>query len=133
MFNQQQSKNNVQKKNGIALLLTIVVIGITGFSVMAYLAQSGILSIRSSQFQEAGAQTKTLLEGCIDEVIAQYMHDIDFNSNEVSLGANSCGIIVISEDDEEKIIELSVATSTITQSVEVTISPVPVSLVNIHW
>jgi len=121
-----------QKPKGIALLLTVIVVGITGFSVMAFIARSGIASLRSSQYQQTSTVLQSQAYGCIDEVIAQNLRDADFAENSISIGSNTCLINTLASSPTEKTLDLSVTNGTSTQSVEITIGLDPISLISIN-
>lgn len=123
---------NKQPPKGIAMLLTVIVVGVTGFSVMAFIARSGIASLRTSQYQESGLILQSQVDGCIDEVIAQHIIDPEFSEGSVSLGVNTCTINVMESGPVQKILDLSVTDGISTKSIEITIGLDPISLISIN-
>ncbi|MFH1611645.1 MAG: hypothetical protein ABIA83_03545 [Patescibacteria group bacterium] len=124
--------HKTKPKKGIALLITVIVIGITGFAVMAFLARSGLISTRNTQLQNVGIIARNQLSGCIDEVMAQYLRNPDFNEPSVSLGFTTCTITTIASGPTEKTLELKVVKSNATQIIHVTAGLDPVSLISIE-
>ncbi|MBT3230369.1 hypothetical protein HN358_01105 [Candidatus Uhrbacteria bacterium] len=121
-----------QQPKGIALLLTVIVVGVTGFAVMAFIARSGIASLRSSQYQKESIILENQLSGCVDEVIAQHLIDTDFNRIYISLGPSTCTIATIASSPTQKTLELSTTNGISTHTKEITIGLDPVSLISIN-
>lgn len=124
--------NSKDKKNGIALLITVIVIGITGFAVMAFIARSAIISTRNTQLQNLGIIARNQVFGCVDEVIAQHLHDSGFNDPSVTLGFTNCAINTLESTPTEKTLELQVTKSRATQIIQITTGLEPISLISIE-
>ncbi|HAL50314.1 MAG: hypothetical protein UU40_C0002G0013 [Candidatus Uhrbacteria bacterium GW2011_GWD2_41_121] len=117
---------------GVALLITVVVIGITGFAVMAFLARSGIISTRNTQLQNIGIIARNQVFGCVDEVMAQHLRNPDFNQSTVTLGFTDCTITILDSNPNEKTLELEVSKSNATQIIQIITGLTPVSLISIE-
>jgi hypothetical protein len=76
--------------------------------------------------------SQKLLEGCIDEVIAQHLHDIEFDDASISLGDTTCSVITINKTDEQKEVQLSVSDGDTTQSIFIVIDLAPITILSIH-
>lgn len=123
---------NKKQKNGIALLLTVIVIGITGFAVMAFIARTALISTRNTQLQNIGIIAKNQVFGCVDEVLAQHLRNPDFNEASVTLGFTNCTITTLDSTPTEKTLELQVTKSSATQIIQITTGLAPVSLISIE-
>ena len=104
----------------------------TGFAVMAFIARSGIASLRTSIYQRSSIVLQSQVYGCIDEVIAQNLRDSNFGESSISIGANTCFVNTVSSSPTQKTLDLSVTNSTSTQSIEITIGLDPISLISIN-
>ncbi len=121
-----------QSPEGIALLLTVIVVGVTGFTVMAFIARSGIASLRTLQYQEDSMSLEGHVYGCIEELMAQNLRDPDFNAGTLSIGSVEHTINTIDSGPEQKTVEIIASDETITRREEVTIGLDPVSLISIN-
>ncbi|MBU4315365.1 hypothetical protein KJ673_03085 [Patescibacteria group bacterium] len=124
--------DQVKPTKGIALLITVIVIGITGFAVMAFLARSGLISTRNSQSQENGMVARSQVFGCVDEVVAQYLRNPEFNNNAVSLGSTICTVTTLESNPTEKTLELQVVKSDATQIIHLRMGLDPISIISIE-
>lgn len=84
------------KTPGVALLMTVLVIGAVSVMVLGSLVQTGLSSITLQSFAQDDLAARQRLLSCMDEVLAQFRRSVDFSSSTLFVGDGSCDVSIVS-------------------------------------
>ena len=91
-----QSHTLLQKKDGVAALLTVVIIG-GATLIMAFTASLlGLGELEMGYDAGQGGETFSVAEGCMEEGFERLRRDAAYSGGSLSLGDGSCTIGVVS-------------------------------------
>lgn len=88
---------------GVALLVTVVVIGAVSVLVLGALVQTSLSSITLQSYAQDELTARQRLFSCMDEVIAQFRHDVEFTDVSVSVGEGTCTVSLISNGNDRTV------------------------------
>lgn len=105
---------------GVALLVTVVVIGAVSVLVLGALVQTSLSSLTLQSFAQDELIARQRLFSCMDETIAQFRHDVEFADVSVSVGEGICTVSLIS-DGNDRTVTLTATEENIEKSIEFTL------------
>ncbi|MEK9156801.1 MAG: hypothetical protein AAB448_01540 [Patescibacteria group bacterium] len=120
------------QKNGIALLLVVLALGMLSMGTLSVLAINSLNGFLEANDMQVGLATRAEVMGCLDEALIQLKKDNDFASSTVTTSNATCTLVATTPVAGQRLIVLSLTDQGFTRSVRatVTLSPFAVTQVN---
>ncbi len=108
------------KREGMALILVVVTLGIVGMGAALVLAQASLSNLAIHRYAQQEVAARNILYSCHDEVIAQFRHDTDYLGTSVLTTAGTCTVSIVA-DVNNRAVTLTYTDGTITKTLSYTI------------
>lgn len=82
------------KREGMALILVVVTLGIVGVAAALLLAQMSLSNLAVHRYGQEEVLARNILYSCHDEVNAQFRHDTDYLGTSVVTTAGTCTAVI---------------------------------------
>jgi hypothetical protein len=119
---------------GFAILLTVIVAGAVGLTIVATVLLLGVDMARSSLVTVNSHQAGTMADTCAEEALEQIRESDSFTgTNNVTIDSQSCSYTVTNTGGTTRSITANSTVNNITRRVSITITAISPSIVVSSW
>lgn len=125
---------NNKNQRGFITLISVLVVGAVGVTMVLSLIMLGLGSSRTSFAVEQSNQAKSLANACAEEALQQIRDATPFTGSEnLALGQGTCSYAVASQGGQNRIITASGTVGTIIRKVKIIINKINPAIQVVSW
>lgn len=114
-------------RQGVALFLSVLVMGVVALAVLLELTQASVNAIADVHDQSDAALARATAFGCLDEVLIQLVGDPAWSEPSVNLPDATCPVTIVSGGTTEILVTATSGDVTRGVTAEVTLDPLVIN------
>ncbi|MFH1404901.1 MAG: hypothetical protein ABIH21_02265 [Patescibacteria group bacterium] len=94
--------NVLKNQSGSAIIIAVLLLSAAIFSIFVAISRSSILSLSTIKTQENALIARSIVSGCLNEVLIQLTADNNFSDSPVAIGTESCNVVYSEPEEGQK-------------------------------
>jgi hypothetical protein len=119
------------KKNGMALLLIVLVIGTVSLGALSALAINSLNGFLDAKDFHTAISVRAKVMGCLDEALIHLQKDNAYAPNSVISSNATCTLAITTPNNGQRLIITSLVDQNITRSVHATVTLTPFAVTQV--
>lgn len=131
---QTMMRTGTPKARGYIALLSVIVLGIVGTSIMLSVILSGISALKTDSAIEKSSQAKNMATSCSEEALQKILETgTTSSSGSLAIASGTCSYLITTASGTTLIIQATGIVSSITSKIKVIIATTTPSIVLSSW